>query len=97
VRELKEETGLVIGSLEILGTFMDVYGPEQESTLTICYTAKVIGGRRKVGSDAAEAKWFPVDALPDDIAFQWSTKALGLLQSRLGFNDSQPAGEAIGA
>jgi ADP-ribose pyrophosphatase YjhB (NUDIX family) len=82
VREVREETGLVIKPTETLGIFMDVYGSKQVSTLNICYIANIIGGQPYVGSDAAEMEWFPVNALPDNIAFQWARDALQLLGKR---------------
>jgi 8-oxo-dGTP diphosphatase len=81
VREIKEETGLVIEPTEILGVFMDEYGPDREATLNICYLAKVTGGEEKAGSDANEMAWFPLDNLPDQIAFNWSEEALERLAS----------------
>jgi len=78
-REILEETGLLIEPTEVLGFFMDVYGPEDEPTLNICYLARVVGGEEKAGSDAAEMRWFPVDQLPKQIAFRWEREALDLL------------------
>lgn len=83
IRELQEETGFIIEPLEILDIFMDSYGPEQLATLNICYTAKVVGGNPKTGSDAIDLKWFPLNSLPHDIAFEWQKKALGLLKKKL--------------
>lgn len=79
VREVREETGLLIKPVEILDIFMDVYGPEGEPTLNICYLAKIIGGEPQVGSDVGKMYWFPIDAIPSDIAFEWEKEALELL------------------
>lgn len=83
IREIKEETGLVIQPLEIFGIFMDVYGPEKIPTMNICYLAKVLGGRAKVGSDAIKMNWFEQDKLPKKIAFKWSRKAIKLLKKSI--------------
>ena len=83
VREVGEETGLVIEPTEILGVFMDVYGAAREPTLNICYIARVVGGHPQAGSDAATMHWFPIDELPNDIAFDWAKDALDLLKERL--------------
>lgn len=83
IRELQEETGLIIEPIEILDIFMDEYGSEQEDTLNICYIANVVGGVPKAGSDATDMKWFSLDSLPDKIAFKWQNKALELLKNRL--------------
>lgn len=83
-REAREETGLEIEPAEVLGFFMDVYGPDEEPTLNICYLARITGGEEMAGSDAAEMRWFPLDQLPEQIAFAWERDALDLLVSRFG-------------
>jgi len=83
-RELLEETGLVVEPTEVLGFWPDVYGPEEEPTLNICYLAEVIGGEARPGDDATEMAWFPLDSLPEQIAFNWEREALALLAARLG-------------
>lgn len=82
VRELQEETGLQVEPIEILDIFMDFYGSEGDSTLNICYVCKVLGGKAKAKSDAIDIKWFDIESLPDDIAFEWSKRALNLLKKR---------------
>jgi len=81
-REVLEETGLIIEPTEVLGFFMDVYGPDDEPTLNICYLATVVGGKEKAGSDAAETRWFQLGDLPSKIAFNWEQEALALLARR---------------
>jgi 8-oxo-dGTP diphosphatase len=83
VRELQEETGLVVEPVEILDIFMDVYGPEQDSTLNICYIARIVGGEPEVGSDAKDMRWFRLDELSNEIAFEWAREALDLLRRKL--------------
>ena len=82
VREMREETGLEIRPVEILGLYMDVYGPEQLPTLNICYLAEVSGGEARASSDASDLAWFPLDELPDEIAFSWEKEALAVLKRR---------------
>ncbi len=82
-RELREETGLEIEPTELLGFFMDLYGPDEEPTLNICYLAEVLSGEPRPGSDAVALQWFPLDALPEKIAFNWERDALALLRERL--------------
>ena len=83
VRELQEETGLIIDPVEVLGIYMDVYGAEEESTLNICYVARVIGGEPRMGSDAIDMNWFPILSLPRDSAFACTKEALDLLKQKL--------------
>ncbi len=79
-RELREETGLEIELTGLLGFFMDVYGEEALPTLNICYLARLAGGTARAGSDAASLRWFPLDALPGNIAFAWEREALEVLR-----------------
>ncbi len=81
-REVLEETGLEIEPVEVLDFYMDVYGPENEPTLNICYLAQVVDGEERAGSDAERLGWFPLDALPDKIAFNWEREALETIRAR---------------
>jgi len=77
-REMREETGLEIEILEPLGFFLDTYPEPGETTLNFYTIARVVGGRPQPGSDVAEIRWFPRDALPpdDQIAFANNRAAL---------------------
>jgi ADP-ribose pyrophosphatase YjhB (NUDIX family) len=74
-----EETGLEIDPVEVLDFWLDAYG-EDETTLNICYIARVVGGKPAPGSDAVSLRWFPLDDLPDNIAFTWEREALERLR-----------------
>jgi 8-oxo-dGTP diphosphatase len=78
-REMLEETGLEIDPVEVLDFWLDAYG-EDETTLNICYIARVVGGKPAPGSDAVNLRWFPLDDLPDNIAFTWEREALERLR-----------------
>jgi 8-oxo-dGTP diphosphatase len=84
VREVAEETGLHINPTELLGIYMDTYGPAGEYTLNLCYVAELIGGRPQPASDVIELKWFDLAGLPDKVAFGWSTDALTKLRQKYG-------------
>ncbi len=81
-REALEETGLEVEPIEVLDFYMDVYGPDNEPTLNICYLAQVVGGEEQAGSDAEGLGWFPLDALPEKIAFNWEREALEKIRAR---------------
>jgi len=70
-RELKEETGLTGIRLEQLRTFGTVGRDPRGRQITVVFTG--IAGKRQTGvhggDDAAEAKWFPIDRLPENLAF----------------------------
>ncbi len=94
VRETKEETGLEVGNLEYLGSVPDHYGPDQKPILHLCFLASVDGGNPVARSDVASLSWFPLDELPDRMAFPNQSKVLGLLKDRLaGVRSFSEAGE----
>ena len=82
-REMKEETGLEVEPREVLDFWIDTYGDEGYRTLNICYVARVTGGHAEPGSDAVKMEWFALDALPDNIAFNWEREALEKLRKWL--------------
>jgi 8-oxo-dGTP diphosphatase len=75
-REVKEETGLVIRPVELLGMYPDVYGESDEYTLNIFYIAEVAGGEPRPADDVEELGWFAGDELPEKIAFANGRQAL---------------------
>ena len=63
-RELKEETGLEADYIEQFGTFTEVNRDPRGRVVTIAYFALVKKTEVKGADDAAQAKWFPIDAIP---------------------------------
>ena len=62
-REALEETGLQVKVGKLIGVFSR---PDRDprGTISAAYLCEVVGGELKGGSDAEEAKWFPLDELP---------------------------------
>jgi 8-oxo-dGTP diphosphatase len=73
-RELREETGLEIEPLELVGIWMDRYGGDStaHSTLNLFWTARVVAGQPSPADDVSELSWFAPDELPpvDELAFE---------------------------
>ena len=67
-RELKEETGLEVLTLRLLGVYSAPGRDPRFHTLTVIYLAEATG-ELIAGDDAAEVRWFALTALPDQIAF----------------------------
>ena len=65
-RKLGEETGVRDVYLEQLYTFGDPARDPRGRVVTVAYFALIASDRAalQAGTDAAEARWFPVDALP---------------------------------
>ncbi len=68
VREAFEETGMRVTLHALLHVYSDPARDPRRATLTVAFTAtsddEPVGG-----DDAAEAAWFPIDALPTPMAF----------------------------
>lgn len=65
-RELKEETGLVVGELHRVGFFDAVDRDPRERIITVAYYTILDKPAEVSGlDDAAQAKWFPLTKLPD--------------------------------
>ncbi len=65
-RELQEETGVIVENLRQLKTFGAPGRDPRGRTLSITYWGEIKKEERVSGSDdAADAKWFRIDDLPD--------------------------------
>jgi len=82
VRETREETGLVVRLQSLFGVYAGMDDPRVRAVL-ILYTAERIGGRLRAGDDARAARFFPLDRLPERIAFAAHRKALRELAASL--------------
>ena len=67
-REALEETGLVVEDLRQFHVYSDPSRDLRGHTVSTVFTARAAGEPRG-GDDAAEARVFAADGLPDDIAF----------------------------
>lgn len=72
-REAKEETELDVELTELLGVYSDPRrDPRGFFTLSTVFIARADGTPRG-GDDAAEARVYPLDALPKDVVFDHPT------------------------
>ena len=76
VREVREEVGLDVVVTGMLGIWMDVYGPEADSspvdaTMNCYYHAAAVDDAEAIvdQSESSEAAWFASDQLPAELAF----------------------------
>lgn len=67
-REVREETGLEVEAYRLADLIFIPDDPRKPANLAV-YLCRVIGGELRAGSDALQAEWFPLDELPENIAF----------------------------
>ncbi|GAA5438005.1 RNA pyrophosphohydrolase [Deinococcus aquaticus] len=70
-RELREETGLSVGALRGLGVFPHRHTYPEGNVVaweTHVFTADFAGGEPRASDDAAQVRWWPLAALPDDVS-----------------------------
>jgi len=79
VREVREETNLDVETTGLLG----VYSSNGSPVALVAYAARVTGGVLRAGDEAQDARFFPVDTLPelpfphdDQILNDWREKKL---------------------
>ncbi len=65
VREVQEETGLKTEIVGLVGVYSDPERDPRGHTVSVVYVLRRIGGKTKGGDDAAEARFFPLDELPE--------------------------------
>ena len=81
-RELFEETGLDCPCLTQFHAFTDVGRDPRERVISIAYYAFTDISEVRGGDDAAKARWFPIDNLPE-LAFDHA-KILNMALEHIG-------------
>ncbi len=82
IREAKEETGLEIKPMILLGVYMAedyLYQGEIEETLNFYYVGKIMKGRMKAKEDVSSLHWVPIKK-PPKMAFGHQEKVMKDLQ-----------------
>ncbi len=76
VREAKEETNLDIEIVRLFNVYSAFDDPRTPVVLVV-YLGRRTGGEVACGDDASDARFFDLDELPREIAFQAHRRALG--------------------
>lgn len=79
LREAREETGVEMRIIDLLGLYIDRYGAD-EYTLTIHYVGEIVSGDPVPHDDVAALEWLPIDNLPVSDGFQNTNEGLQDLQ-----------------
>jgi phosphoribosylformylglycinamidine cyclo-ligase len=77
-REVREESGLEVRAGALLELLLVPANVRKPANLAV-YLCTVIGGELRPGDDALEARWFALEALPDDIGFDNRARILSRL------------------
>ena len=79
-REFLEETGLEVAVGEVYTAHSNFHDP-QSLTVGIWFKGTVTGGKLQAGDDLYDVRYFPLDNLPDDLAFPTDRLVLTQLQT----------------
>jgi len=82
VREVAEETGLVIRTTELLTVLVDTYHGDVY-TLNLYFLAESLDGEEHPADDLTELRWFGPNELPAPMAFANCQEALAVWRSRV--------------
>ncbi len=69
VREAKEETGLEVRIIRMVGFYDDPRRDPEKHAVSMAFLCRPVGGRLRKSSEATEIGWFPLDGLPDRMGF----------------------------
>ena len=94
-RELYEETGLQPPELEQLATFGHPDRDPRGRTISVVYGARLHhAALPAAGDDAADARWFPLNALPTNLAFDHATILSQVLPRLIAESAKSPGTDA---
>ncbi|HEX3012902.1 MAG TPA: NUDIX hydrolase [Methanobacterium sp.] len=63
VREAKEETGLEVEIIKLVGVYSNPERDPRGHTVTVCYLTRKVGGNLNADSDASSAQYFKKDEI----------------------------------
>ena len=76
---MKEELGVACEVDEFITMEADTYGTDGPALMNAYFTVRLAPGAMRPQDDVTELRWFPLDGLPENIAFESDRKALRIL------------------
>lgn len=86
-REVQEEVGVACVVEEFVAAFADTYGHEGVALLNLYFKVRLLSSEIKAQDDITELKWFPLDELPENMAFESDRKALRALTRMISLEE----------
>jgi 8-oxo-dGTP diphosphatase len=86
IREVREETGLTIDVRRLFHVAHSTANPRKLVNLVV-YLAVPVAGVLQAADDASDARFFSLDGLPDDLAFDNNREMLQRLQTEFPSGD----------
>jgi len=81
-REVKEELGVACEVEEFITMQADTYGVDGPALMNAYFTVRLATGTMRPQDDITELRWFPLDGLPENLAFESDQKALRILAQK---------------
>jgi len=84
VREVEEETGLKVRPQKLVGVYSNPTRSPVKHVVTVCYYCKILEGTLKPSKENVEVKFFELNRLPEEMAFDHKKVVEDFLAQRLG-------------
>jgi len=81
-REVREELGVPCEVEEFITMASDTYGKDGPALMNAYFCVRLGSDAIRPQDDVAELRWFPLESLPENIAFQSDRKALRILTQK---------------
>ncbi len=69
VREAREETGLDVSIVRMIGFYDDPGRDPEKNAVSVAFLCSPLDGSLKKSSEATDIRWFPLSSLPEKIGF----------------------------